>query len=293
METRINVIIRRARQEDTPDMLELTSHIWDGGDYVPLVWADWLADPLGCLLVAEFEGRVVGLAKLSQSTDEDWWLHGLRVHPEFEGQGIASRLHEACLGRWRELGRGAIRLATNAQRFQVHHLCERTGFLKTGEYSYFLAGALNNAISRFTPVLPEQIEQALAFSQNSPSLSLTLGYLDLGWEWLPPRLAIFEKTVQRSQAFWWRDGQGLLLFRDDEDEENENRPIPVIEWIACQPDDMSDLLLDFRRLAGGRGYMDAGWTAPLQPGLLSVLASAGFERKWDGAVYLFEKTDTL
>jgi GNAT superfamily N-acetyltransferase len=292
METRIDVIIRRARQEDTPDVMDLTSHIWDGEDYIPQVWADWLNDPLGCLLVAESEGRILGLAKLSQSTPEDWWLQGLRVHPEFEGLGIASRLHDACLGYWREIGRGALRLATNAQRYPVHHLCERTGFVKVGDYSYFQATALDEPTSNFSLIPMEQVGRALAFSQTSPSLALTLSYMDLSWEWLPLRLSTFEKTIGRGQALWWRGDRGLLLYREDTDED-ENRPIPLIEWIASNPDDLGDLLQDFRRMAGAHGYAGAGWAAPLQLALLSILEATGFERKWDGSVYLFEKTDSL
>ena len=30
-----------------------------------------------------------------------------------------------------------------------------------------------------------------------------------------------------------------------------------------------------------------------KPALLSILEATGFERKWDGSVYLFEKTDSL
>jgi CBS domain-containing protein len=55
------VLCRPALQKDTDDMLELCSHIWEGGDYIPSVWDEWMADPEGLLGVAEMDGRVVGI----------------------------------------------------------------------------------------------------------------------------------------------------------------------------------------------------------------------------------------
>jgi GNAT superfamily N-acetyltransferase len=289
MKERQEVLIRPVRREDTPDALEITRHIWDGDDYVPQVWQEWLQDPRGCLLVAEIQGRVVGFVKLSESTPEDWWLQGLRVHPDFEGQGIASRLHDALLGYWLENGRGALRLSTHFERYQVHHLCERTGFRKIGEYTYFQAPALNDAAPDFRALTPDLADDALVYAQNSPLKELVGVYMDLGWEWMPPRLAKVTAAVQRNQAFWWQSRQGLLLF-NQETEEDEQGPIPYIELVACQPEELVDLLLDYRRLAGERGYARAGMSLPLGPKLLQKLTAAGFERAWDGSVYLFEKS---
>jgi len=53
---RIQVHCRPAQERDTPAVLELCSHIWDGDDYVPEMWQGWLADPYGRLLVAEYQG---------------------------------------------------------------------------------------------------------------------------------------------------------------------------------------------------------------------------------------------
>ena len=94
MSERLSVHIRRARESDTADMLEVTRQIWEGHDYVPLEWPAWLADSEGALLVAEYNGRVIALGKLSRLADEDWWMQGMRVHPDFEGHGVASQITE-------------------------------------------------------------------------------------------------------------------------------------------------------------------------------------------------------
>jgi ribosomal protein S18 acetylase RimI-like enzyme len=291
---RLPVALRPARPQDTPDVLELTSHIWDGDDYVPEVWQEWLEDPLGLLLVAEYQQRIVGLARLSETTPDDWWMQGLRVHPDFEGQGIASRLNDALLDYWLLHGRGALRLTTYFENYRVQHMCQRWGFEKVGQYSYFQAPALRDpALSDtavdFIPVTPAEASEALAFSQTNLLHELALTYMDLGWEWLPPRLVKILAAIQRGQALWWQDRQGLLLFHTDVEEDAQKQPVPCIAWLACQLQRLPDLLLDFRRLAGQRGFANAGWSASMQEPLLTVLAEAGFERKWDGSVYLYEK----
>lgn len=289
---RLSVTIRPAIAADTTDVLELTSHIWDGEDYVPQAWEGWLHDPLGLLLVAEYQGRVVGLAKLSETTPEDWWMQGLRVHPDFEGQGIASRLYDALLDHWHKNGRGSLRLATHFERYQVHHLCQRGGFTHVGTYTFFQASALKDGQADFLALNLEEVNEALEFAQDSPIKDLTLPYMDIGWEWLPPRSSIIGEYTQRGQALWWRERQGLLLFNEDT-EEDEQGPIPHLVLLACAQSDLVNLLLDYRRLAGQLGYSNASWSPPTQEELLPILAQAGFERKWDGAVYLFEKSDGL
>jgi len=286
---RLEVLIRSARPEDTPQVLEMVSHIWEGEDYVGEVWDEWLQDANGCLLAAEYENRVVGIAKLSRSTPRDWWMQGLRVHPDFEGRGIASQLHEAVLDFWSANCQGAVRLATSAKRLPVHHLCERTGFLKVGEYTYYQAGSLNDAPPEFEPVKPDQAYEAFTFILESPILSLTLRYIDLGWEWLPPRLEVLQDIIQSPEAYWYKNRLGLLAFREDIDED-ENGTIPTIMMIACPEAELKNLLLDYRRMAGRSGYQNAGYTAPVNPELQTILASAGFERAWESSVYLFEKT---
>jgi hypothetical protein len=81
---RLKVTCRPAQVDDTPDVLELTHTIWEGEDYNPQVWQDWLADTQGLLAVAEHDGRVLGLGKLTCLAAGQWWLEGLRTHPEFE-----------------------------------------------------------------------------------------------------------------------------------------------------------------------------------------------------------------
>jgi GNAT superfamily N-acetyltransferase len=74
--------------------LAFTKRIWEGRDYIHLVWDEWLADPRGVLVSAQFGARLVGIAKITPVFPGQWWLHGLRVDPDYQGRKIASHLHE-------------------------------------------------------------------------------------------------------------------------------------------------------------------------------------------------------
>jgi GNAT superfamily N-acetyltransferase len=295
MSERLKVHVRPAHESDTEDMLELTGKIWEGHDYVPMEWADWLADPDGALLVAEYQGHVIGLGKLSRLAGEDWWMQGLRVHPEYARRGVATQITEGLVTAWQAQGSGAVRLATSSQRLPVHRLCERLGFVKVSEISVFVAltgleeapGTIPLKLD-FLPLLSGEAEAATQFAMNSPTLALADGLMDLRWQWAAPRPVHLQRAIDREQAYWWRGDQGLLAIHIDQDEDAPTRP--YLELAACKIEWLAPLLLDYRRLAASLGYQQAAWNAALHPDLMPILQQAGFQRDWEHALFVYSKS---
>jgi GNAT superfamily N-acetyltransferase len=316
----LNVIIRPACETDTPGVMELSSQIWDGEDYVPYVWSEWLSDPQGRLVIADHESRVIGLGKLTRLSEEDWWLEGLRVHPEFEGRGIASKIHEYLMNTWIQIGRGSVRLGTASFRLPVHHLCDRLGFKKIIEFTPFVAPTLSIQSSasdsdsresivadqlapgKFEKEVPphgspapvvfklvtfREITEATTFALQSPSLALSSGLMDLGWQWAPPREVYLARMIEDRKAWWWQERRGLLAL--DEEKGSKNEPASMIMLLACSREDVVDLLSDYRRLAASLGYQRAAWMAPLHPDLLPALQTASFERDWDASIFIYSR----
>jgi GNAT superfamily N-acetyltransferase len=290
-QTLSTLVCRPALPRDTPDALELTRTIWQGEDYVPHVWPEWLADPHGLLAVAEWGGRAVGLSKLTRLSPTQWWLEGLRVHPDYEGRGIASRLHDYLVGVWERDHVGVLRLATASFRKPVHHLAERSGFRKAGECTTFVAPveAGSPPAPAFTPLGVAEAPAALEFALDNSSSALTGGLMDLGWEWARPEAAFLEEAAAGKQAWWWRSSQGeqaLLVFRDDEEEDGVRA---AVQLLAGPLPALAACLRDFRQLAAVSGHSRVSWQAPLHPALAPVLEAAGFRRDWDASIYLYEK----
>jgi len=287
------LVCRPALPKDTPDVLELTSKIWEGHDYIPSVWVDWLHDPEGLLAVAEFGGRVVGLSKLTRLSPSEWWVEGLRVHPEYEGRGIASHLHDYLMDHWQHNGSGAIRLATASFRKAVHHLSLRSGFHKAAELTQYVAGAIPGRSGRFTPVGAGEEIEAADFALRHASPTCPSGLMSIGWQWVALSAEWIAQAVARGQAWWWQGDDGepravLLVQHDDEDEATDKLRIQLL---ACPLEDLVACLGDYRRLAGSLGYPQVSWMTPLDPALEPALLEADFQRDWDDSLFIFEKKE--
>jgi GNAT superfamily N-acetyltransferase len=280
------IVCRPALPRDSEDVIELTRTIWEGHDYIPQVWQSWLAETDGLLAAAELGGHVVGVGKLTRFGLQEWWLEGLRVHPEYQGQGIASHLHDYIVDYWERACGGVLRLATAAYNVKVHHMCERDGMKRIAEFSAFKAGAVAEPVDSFDPLRLEDVSRGEAFARQSPTLAWSAGLMDLGWRWAEVSEVHLAKVAQRGEAWWWRGGAGLLCYWVDE---NEGERIPAIQLAACKQEQMAELLRDYRRLMARLGLAWAGWIASLHPDLQSILLEAGFVRDWDESLYVYER----
>jgi GNAT superfamily N-acetyltransferase len=279
------VVCRPALSKDTQDVLTFTARIWEGSDYVPYVWEEWLADSEGILAVAEYAGRSVGLAKLVRLSSKDWWLQGLRVDPDYRGRGIARRLHEYALDAWLRTGSGKLRLTTNSNNYPVHHLCEATGMHRLGEYLAYAAPAMDEPLQGWDKLSPERLDAALDFITHSPTFKLSWDLIDLEWIWAGLQCSYLEELVNRGLV-WTRDnGEGILVGSRDDDDRKKRA---YLQLAACELEDLPGCLLDFRRLASIYGLGMARWIAPLQPELQAALEQAGYAPEWDHTLFLYE-----
>ncbi|RJP47373.1 MAG: GNAT family N-acetyltransferase [Anaerolineaceae bacterium] len=275
--------IRPALPRDKADVAEFTKFIWDGHDYVGEVFPRWLEDPHGILLAAEYAGKCVGCAKVSLIASGQWWLEGFRVDPKFQDKRIGSRLDAACNQWWDEHGDGMLRLMTNSKRVKVHHLSETRGFVRAGEVCAYAAEPLTKATDAFTPLQPEEAEEAAALCQRW----MPNGYLNIGWKFAAPNAEAMRAALQdESLFFWWRGRKGIVSAWED-DEEDGNRFIVGME--ACAGEDRVQLLEDVRRLASARGSVVLRWMNIMSESILRDLDTAGYRKDWDDAAYLYER----
>jgi len=288
------LVCRPALPLDTPGMILITRQIWEGDDYVPKVWSEWLFDPEGLLAIAEFKGKVVGFGKLTKLSQHDWWLEGLRVHPQFEGNRIASRLHQYLLELWVKTGSGTLRFATVSSREPVKHLAQVNGFQLVGEYSTFKSIPRNmEEIEKhkppFTRVSTEQIPGVVEWLNPPAKDRLPNGLIDLGWQYAPPRKQYLANYVNEKQIWWWRQDQGVLIQVEKKDgAETWAR----IRMLACENKDLVDFLSDTHFLAARMGYAGVTWMAPLIPFIEETMAQAGYKRDWDSSLLIFERSIT-
>jgi GNAT superfamily N-acetyltransferase len=284
------IVCRPALPKDTPDVMELTRTIWEGEDYVPKVWREWLEDFEGLLAVAERAGKVVGTGKLTRFSPGDWWLEGLRVHPDLQGLGIGSHLHDYLLEYWLRICQGTLRLATASFRLAVHHMAERSGFHKVAEFTSYIAKAIEGETPQFTVLAPHELSEAVRFAYQSQTFSLSSYLMDLGWQWTAANETYLAEAARKEKAWWWRDRRGLLVAWEDRE---STVPQEIISIAACQIDDLATLLIEYRALVGKAGFSEAVWSAPVQSQLTPLLTQAGFTREWEDSVYVYARHHSI
>jgi predicted PurR-regulated permease PerM/GNAT superfamily N-acetyltransferase len=283
-----SVRIRPARESDTEDVLALAARMWDGHDYIPQVWNRWLADREGILAVAERDGKAVGIGKLSRLTTEEWWLEGLRVHPEYQGMKIGSQIFEYLLGEWKKRGVGAIRLATSSERVQVHHLCGRLGFRHVETFLVMAAVPMDRGECAFEPLAAADVPAALALAKKEASLRSPSGLVNTGWRWsrlTEDRMRVF---IRQGRAWWWKDRTAVLLLYDAEYEHKRSLEIAAVLSSSGAP---AAMLGQARRLAERLGAARLAWAMPNLPAVAEAARRAGFKQEWDAQLWVFERAD--
>lgn len=109
----MDLTIRPARLDDAEAVESFTANTWPdhGGDYIPRVFASWVRDdgPNARTLVADLDGRAVGLLRTVLLSPEEAWCGGLRVDPDHRREGIGVKLVDAGFGWARERGASVAR----------------------------------------------------------------------------------------------------------------------------------------------------------------------------------------
>jgi GNAT superfamily N-acetyltransferase len=135
------VDVRGAVEADLPDIVALFEYgaLVEGkenpADLSPYRAAlAELAQGDGGVLVAEVEGRVVGVCQLiifrhlQARGGRCAELESVHVHPDYRRRGIGRRLMQAAVGRAGDLGCYRLQLTSNNARPEAHRFYEELGF---------------------------------------------------------------------------------------------------------------------------------------------------------------------
>jgi predicted PurR-regulated permease PerM/GNAT superfamily N-acetyltransferase len=279
-----SVRIRPARAADEPDVLDIAARMWDGHDYIPQVWNEWLADRGGILAAAERDGKVVGIGKLSRLTSKEWWIEGLRVHPDFQGMKTGSQIFEYLLGEWTKRGAGVIRLATSSERLPVHNLCSRLGFRRVETFLVMSAAPTDHGECAFEPIAEADVPALLALAKKEVPSTL----VNTGWRWGRLTENRVREFVRCGCAWWWKGRDAALLMYDAK---NENKPGLEIAAVLSSAGTPAAMLGQARRLAGRMGAARLAWAMPNLPAVAEAAKRAGFKQEWNAQLWVFERSD--
>ncbi|MFP4050591.1 MAG: GNAT family N-acetyltransferase [Thermoplasmata archaeon] len=128
--------IEKITQDDKEEVLELSSHIWEGHDYIPDVFDEWIRD--GGFYCAKLDGKIIAVDKFTEQGNGVIWLEGLRVHPDYQGKGYASKMVNGLMDIVEEHDHSALRFLTTARKEPVKKMAGDHGFEIMQVYKYLL-----------------------------------------------------------------------------------------------------------------------------------------------------------
>lgn len=282
------ITLRPARPADEAAVSALSTQIWEGEDYVPRRFADWIADERGQFTVACDGDTLVGFGKLTELAPGEWWLEGLRVHADHRGRGVARRLHHYVVGLAVRIGRGVLRFATSGRNKVVHKLAQETGFRHVAAYNLAEIEADAGEVSgQFTAVDPADIPATEAWLQASDLFAAGGRLFEERWRWrsLLPRLSALRAA---KRLYWWlEDGgkrSGLVVVSPGK----EN--VLWLNYLDAAPDALPGLCAALPALAQrlNRSRIKG---KPLATSLVSnSLETAGWTIEPDFEMWVFERS---
>lgn len=107
-----DLTLRPMRAADRERVMEICRDVWDGHDYIPRVFDEWLADAGAAFQAAEVDGVVVGLQRLRPYAQGLVWYEGLRVASTHRRQGLARAMLASAITEAKEQRFREMRLAT-------------------------------------------------------------------------------------------------------------------------------------------------------------------------------------
>lgn len=277
---------RPMRPTDKEAMLSICSRIWDGHDYIPYVWDDWLADLHGQFTAVLDDDKVIGISKLTLITpgpSSDWLLEGLRLDADYRGKGIGRAMHEYNVALWKQLdGQGTVRLVTHCENKTVQHLSEETGFLRVGNVSVYEASAL-------------PASEALGFELVSPAEAAALKVADGRplpieqiWRWAGLSAYWLNRLANERRLYRWQGDKGMLFIERVEESDPPSEEKACLFINLALSDSLPELLRDARALATAEGLPSVRVAALLDdPTLMRALAEAGYTSAWEDSLYLY------
>lgn len=176
------------RHPHKPRIIEISSQIWDGEDYVPNVLDDWLADPNGEVIVAIANGRLISFARHSYLLPSYAWFEGARTDPAYRNSGVSQEISRYFLEAAQREGAETIGLSTYIDNEVSIHIIEKNGFHKVASYVYLEAGRdapVRREGRSSSRVFEVASRDAIPFIRESKFLNAAHGHFPNGWKFYP------------------------------------------------------------------------------------------------------------
>ncbi len=174
-----SIELRLGLANDKPFIDEICKNIWNGRDYLPAVWNNWLADDNGRFIIAELNGNVVGVYHL-YNFNSDSWIEALRIKETHRRHGVANYLVQDAIDRSGSFNN--LSLVTSIENIASLNLFKKFEFKEKLHTNYMSINPDNiQESSNLTGIqIIDNSDELLSIIRNH---SIDKKFIPLWWRW--------------------------------------------------------------------------------------------------------------
>ncbi len=232
--------IKALEPKDKKRVLEISSQIWDGEDYIPFIFDNWVQDD------SDFVGlwlddKLIAFNRLCYLTEEDAWLEGLRKDQQTDIKGVTQYLLDYHLKNIKANKKiKTLRFSTYFSNHASINIHEKRDFKKILELSLLELTVLppqpkNNYKFHNSP---ENIQESIDYILNSPFLKFSQNIIVSSWTCYPAKEFVINNFIRNSHYLEIRRNNqilGLAIYSPGKGQNNF--------WISFIQAEDEDLLL--------------------------------------------------
>ena len=279
---------RLMRADDRHAVTTLCAQMWDGHDYIPQVFDDWLAHPRGqfTAVIDDDRDALIGIGKLTSITERDWWIEGLRIDPAYRGQGMGRRLHAYHVDLWQQISppTSSLRLLTDHDNHIIQRFSEQAGFRLLGEVVPYRAEAIHAPHSfRKSDTVDFSLVERSHYYQTHQHLYQTQTL----WRWAE----LTPQALSQREVWLWREGRGVIIVEVATADNPLNVPCVFVDFVGAAESELVDYLKEARGLAASLNHSEIGLGLLLSDSILiEALIAAGYSPAWtEESLFLYER----
>jgi N-acetylglutamate synthase-like GNAT family acetyltransferase len=275
--------IRKIVKSDKERIEEICSKIWEGDDYLPKIFDNWIEEKNGEFIGVEHEGKLVGVSKMTFLTPHDAWLEGLRKDMDFKGKGVGTEVSKYFLDKLKESENlESIRFSTYFKNFASIKLNEKLGFEKivviSNKYIHTEEDDFSRDLVDTSDVeILKNEDEIFNFIEKTDYFQPSKELITVGWVSHPySRDFIRQKFIQPGHCIGIRENGdlvGLCLWSHTYYE-----PDISISFLDAQNSETARKLVDYLLKIEGKNFLEA--KVPTIEKIRKLFIDSGF-KSWE------------
>ncbi|HPL54111.1 MAG TPA: GNAT family N-acetyltransferase [Bacillota bacterium] len=270
---------RRVTQHDKERVLEISSKIWEGHDFIQYIFDDWVEDTEGEFTLGEKGGAVIGFAKYTKHSDERAWLEGIRTDENFGNQGFGKAITQYHISRAKAEGAETVGLSIFEDCKESMKIAESLGFKKDGYFTFGYKDIDETAkqLSESRTVI-NIMSTATAWDiiTRGNTYYMSNGYISYGWTFRKASYELIERLVKDKCVFGvLRDGKiSSVMILTENSHKNGSLNIGFIDGDMASMKELVNFA-EAQTLKSGMTCCEI--MAPMDERLINVLELSNFQ----------------